>query len=367
MSDRNPRSVIKTILALTTITAVVASTAAYQLIKARTAAAHAAFRVKSPIYHHDLKPNESHSRARWGPVEYDMTTNNLGFRDETPRTVELRSDKPRVLLVGDSFVEGLGVGYQNTFFARVRENLKPLGIDVLNSAVASYSPIIHYRKLRYLLEDVKLDFTHVVAFIDMTDIHDELKYQFDSAENVIERPQLSRALGLDYLLAFVKGQAAFYRTIILSNLYRLSPEAFPSGKELYFQINGAFGMWTIDPQAMQAYAGKGLERASRHMTKLAALLKDKGISLTVAVFPWPVQIYHRDLDSIQVRLWKEWAQKNNAAFINFFPDFVATGENPYAVIEKYFISGDHHWNDQGHKLIADGVIKQLRQVLSRGK
>ena len=54
--------------------------------------------------------------------------------------VALKSDKYRVLLVGDSHTEGVGLDYDNTFANHIA-SLHP-EIDILNAGVVSYSPKI---------------------------------------------------------------------------------------------------------------------------------------------------------------------------------------------------------------------------------
>src|SRR5947209_7186830 len=66
------------------------------------------YRIESAIYHHDLRPRAGPIRAYWGPHAYSVLTNSLGFRDEDTRDVPLRSPRTRLLLIGDSFTEGVG-------------------------------------------------------------------------------------------------------------------------------------------------------------------------------------------------------------------------------------------------------------------
>src|SRR6476469_8322192 len=73
------------------------------------------YRVANEYYHHDLKPNYSTDSAMWGPIMYKVRTNSLGFRDTAVRVVPPRGTRPRVLLIGDSFTEGLGIRYDSTF------------------------------------------------------------------------------------------------------------------------------------------------------------------------------------------------------------------------------------------------------------
>ena len=50
----------------------------------------------------------------WGNNQQSLITNSLGFRDATNKIVEKKSKKRRILLVGDSFIEGLGYDYEFT-------------------------------------------------------------------------------------------------------------------------------------------------------------------------------------------------------------------------------------------------------------
>ncbi len=69
------------------------------------------FRCSSPYYHHDFLPNRNVETA-WGPRKYRVFTNSLGFRDGSVRDVPLASKQKRILLMGDSFIEGMGVSYK---------------------------------------------------------------------------------------------------------------------------------------------------------------------------------------------------------------------------------------------------------------
>src|SRR5688572_4103522 len=93
------------------------------------------YRVSSSLYDHDLAPMASVDGVTWGPLSYDLRTNSLGFKDATNRTVPLQSDGPRVLFIGDSFTEGVGFAYEQTFVGIIDSVLGRSGVDVLNAAV----------------------------------------------------------------------------------------------------------------------------------------------------------------------------------------------------------------------------------------
>ena len=63
-----------------------------------------------------------------------------GRFDEVP----LRSDRKRVLFMGNSFTEALGVAYEESFVGRFAAAFPQL--DVLNGGVSGYAPSVYYAK-----------------------------------------------------------------------------------------------------------------------------------------------------------------------------------------------------------------------------
>jgi hypothetical protein len=144
------------------------------------------YRTRSDIFHHALLPNKAVEGASWGPETYPFATNSLGLRDSHVRKIGLVSDKHRILFIGDSFTEGTGVRYEDSFVGRIARAYQKRDIEVLNAGVISYSPVIYWRKTKYLIEDVKLHFDEVVVFLDISDANDEAEhYTLDEKDNVI--------------------------------------------------------------------------------------------------------------------------------------------------------------------------------------
>lgn len=312
------------------------------------------YRIKHDVYHHSLAPNISYSEGRWGPIGYRIDTNSLGFKDRSARQVPLSSDKYRIVFIGDSFTEGAGIEYKDTFVGIVDSRLSEKHIETLNAAVSSYSPIIYLRKVEHLLNDVQLDFDHLVVLLDLSDIIDDAKvYTYDELGNVV----LQSPPGLDESIKHFITE----NTVLLSNLRILMRKLKKSTrreKTIQDALNRYRGLWTIDANAYEEYAKAGLAKSAGYMDELSGLLKDHGIKLSIAVYPWPDQIVHRDLRSRQVQFWEDWAGRHGVQFINLFPVFISD-RAPNAVIEQFFIKGDVHWNKAGHALVADRLWDQL--------
>ena len=91
------------------------------------------------------------------------------------------------------------------------------------------------------------------------------------------------------------------------------------------------------------------------MTLLAQELKNLGVPLTLVVYPWPQQVKAGSKPSRAETEWSRWAQENNAQFISLFPVFV-NKDPANQVIAKYYWKNDAHWNEEGHRLVADPLL-----------
>ena len=317
-------------------------------------------REPSPFFHHTLAANGEQQEQKWGHLSSPLYTNSLGFKDRDIRKLSLMSSNPRLLFIGDSFTEGIGIEYQKTFVGQVDEALSPDGTEILNAAVSSYSPVIYFKKIEYLLETVGLDFDHLIVFLDISDIEDEVKrYELRDGRVIGLKGKASRVKEFVYEYT---GLMKNIWTLVLNVQKWMSPshEDLRSDEERRYGINQKKSLWTMDEDVFQEYGVEGLKKAQYHMELLYQLLQKHGKEMTLAVYPWPDQIVQRDLHSKQVTVWEEWAKQHSLRFFNFFPLFIAQQEEPKQVLEKYFIEGDVHWNERGHQLIADELLRKIR-------
>jgi hypothetical protein len=344
------------------------------------------YRTTVAEYHHDLQPNKSVERASWAGLFYPVRTNSLGFRDAAVRDVPL-ARHPRLLLIGDSFTEGVGVRYEDTFAAHLEEELGKEGVSVLNAGVASYSPSIYYRKVKYLIEQKRLEFDTLAVFLDLSDIHDESVWYDDvfwknerpepsptapaparkeNAPASLEPPPIDALPAEDpdvsALTTYERTTRFLWRHSLLAR-GAVALKLALTGGAVPIRAVGATGSprsrWTVDRTLFEQYGRTGLRRCALAMDQLAALTKARGIELILVVYPWPDQIDTRDLDSIHVRFWRAWAEKEGVLFFDLFPVFI-NGESKFEVYEKYFIRADAHWNAAGHALVAREFLKRYR-------
>src|SRR5262249_41625176 len=135
-------------------------------------------RVQSAIYDHGFLPNFA-GTERWGRASYRFYTNSLGLKDGAVRDVPLRAPMRRVVVIGDSFTEGLGMPHENTFVGLLNGagQKSARKTEFLNAGVSGYSAAVYYRKIRYLI-DSGLQFDEVLVAVDAGEVPREASGHF---------------------------------------------------------------------------------------------------------------------------------------------------------------------------------------------
>jgi len=322
-------------------------------------------RIANAQYHHDLAANFSGYDA-WGS-SYRLYTNSLGFKDGSARVVPLIQDAHRVLLMGDSFTEGVGVPFDETFAGLLyRAGLNSSKqVEFLNAAVLSYSPVIYYKKIKYLLER-GLRFDEVVVFSDISDVRDEATEYFC----IDEDPQYNVYCPLETASPIVVNSnrpGSLARNFMVSDRIRQTVKQAIRKWRHPTDISNLLdfkrkGSWTI-PGFELAFQPLGLEggiaRSLRNMQKLADLLGQHGIRLTIVVYPWPNQLFYDDRESRQAAIWRTFCAKNCKEFISVFPAFFDEKDTHEDWYDRLFIDGDIHFSAEGHRLMFHELAKRL--------
>src|SRR5208337_271395 len=117
--------------------------------------------IRDPVRHHAFRPNCT-SNFHWGGSQWEFHTNSLGFRDERVREVPLADSRPRILILGDSYTEGM-IAWRDSYVGRIAARFPQY--DFLNGGVASYSPSNYLNTARMVLA-TGVEFDEVIVFID---------------------------------------------------------------------------------------------------------------------------------------------------------------------------------------------------------
>jgi len=325
------------------------------------------WRISSKIYHHDLLPNINVIEP-WGRTfKKKLITNSLGFRDFTNRIISKKSNKKRVLLIGDSAIEGAGYDYQFTLGGSLQKHLEK-NHEVLNSAVGSYSPSIYYAKVNYFIQK-GYKFDQAIIFLDPSDVIDELFINHDENKNIIVPPISNK----DKFVNLYLDNSLIFRNLLiftdnvenLKNFFKLKYKASKKFGKSFFKTTPEDTMfyrmthvdrsaWTFDDTLFKNYK-TGLEESEYYLSKLFNLLNNNNVETYFVLYPHPSQIFYKD--KFHEPYWSEWAKNNQIKLINLYPKF--EGINRRKIILDTFIFGDLHWNKKGTQIIFDSLIKEI--------
>ncbi len=325
------------------------------------------WRIPSTIYHHDLLPNIDVIEP-WGfSMSKRLITNSLGFRDFTTKQIKKVPTKERLLLIGDSAIEGAGYDYKYTLGGMLQNHLGDK-YEVLNSAVGSYSPSIYYKKINHFINE-GYQFNKAIIFLDPSDIIDELFIKWNDDNIVLNEDDLKEREFSDFLV----NNFLIFRTFLrisdatenLKNFLKLKYKASKKYKKGFFETTSEDALfyrmthvdrsaWTFDDQIFKNYK-EGLEKSEKYLNRLIKILKDNNIEVSFVLYPHPSQIYYKDL--YHYPYWNNWANKNNLNFVSLYPDF--DGVDKRNIILDTFIYGDLHWNKNGTKIVFDSLIKKI--------
>ena len=108
------------------------------------------------------------------------------------------------------------------------------------------------------------------------------------------------------------------------------------------------------------YGVSGRDLAEKNLNKLYLLCKKYNIKFTLVLYPWPKQIYYKVNNNRHNKFWKDWTHEKNINFIDLNDEFNKLPS--LEVIDRYFIKGDIHWNEEGHKYIYDLMKKYYFEI-----
>jgi hypothetical protein len=330
-------------------------------------------RLHDPMRDHSYKPN-CHATAQWGGDSYAFSTNSIGLRDREVRDLSAVGGRPRVLLLGDSFTEGM-TPWKDTYAAMLAARFPQY--EILNGGVIGYSPSTYLNTARLLLQK-GIQFDEVIVFVDISDVQDEAAIWQDVGSSgavglyprrpwVFPQFEQSRDWVAHHLLLTDELIKLGQRALVASGYYHLTIGLFGNVFDMgwdawtYREVDETRGFYEAGGAG---YAPLGVEggviKAQEKMRFLWEDLKERGIPLSVVVHPHPAQLAHDTVDSRQVLIWRSWCEGKCKRFINVFPAFFAARDKcPWfergCWYGKYFIFGDVHYNGSGNALEAKVV------------
>lgn len=321
------------------------------------------YRIHHPIYHHTLTPNFN-GQGIWGKNKYTICTDSNGFKSSCSKK-NIPNNKYNIAFIGDSFTEGIGLPYEDTFVGKIANALP--NTTIANLAVSTYAPSIYLVKVKNLIE-AGLIFDEVVVYIDIGDIQDE-SVEYRVSNGIVTTYDTMDARDLS---AFQKIKIYVINSLPISylayNFFRGHKKIIADKEENnYLDKKFSRASWTYTSKP-SGYGLNGVEggisQSLDHMNDLYKFLHERGIPLSVGIYPWPSQILHEKGKSQQEVIWENFCKNKCRRLYNGFPAFREESRKlgAKAVIERYFIKGDVHYNEEGNKIISDVFLRQYKKV-----
>lgn len=282
-------------------------------------------------------------------VEYRISSQ--GFRDTTVHAAAKAPGVIRILLVGDSFTEGSGNHYEDSWPVLVEKRLEDAGrkVEIIKAGVFGYDTRQEVLYLERLYGRFRPDIV-VIGFV----FHDLF-----TNEPVSDGP-------------VQPGPAAVAISSVKPKLHSLilAQRTLGANDALYARFYRASGRqaWFADPPT--AGTRNQIAITEELLLRAARLCQNQGCSLRVLSFPQLFQVIDQAKGESQAgfdtgwldRLFGDFAERSGFAWTPLLP---ALAKNYRETGEELYYRLDGHLNAAGNRVVASVATDMLTQALDQ--
>ena len=342
-------------------------------------------RIHNENYNYTFKKLASFKSQYEGNI-YNITTNDLGFRDDKVRTLDRK--KTYSIVIGDSFIEGVGLNYNDTIVAMLNNEMENEKFKFLNAGVASYSSYIYLKKIESVIDENKdLKIKNVIVFLDKSDVNDDENYlsepkKFKNTKskfiNQRKNDFYKDLKELSFFRFFTKqtitGKSVKLITDQIESFFSNLKKRFIIAKELnknFLDISDleirAIKSINSTQRITNFYKGETWNKktknniyfAIKNLKKLKKFLDNKNVGLIVVLYPWPFEIHSKGIRERYLNFIVPLLEENDFNNIIIYDDFLKN--NIYENIGKNYLYNDIHFNKNGNKIISQNLIRFLKK------
>ena len=342
-------------------------------------------RIFNKNYNYTFK-KQAQFTSRYDDNIYQIFTNDLGFRDDS--TQPLDRDKEYSILIGDSFIEGVGLDYKDTIVGILNKKLANNKFKFLNAGVASYSSYIYLRKIEDIIKNNSdLKVKKVIVFLDKSDVSDDERYLNKPAFFKNTKGKLINQRKEDFLvdlkgLSFwrfytkqtISGKIIKLGTDQIENfLSNIKKRSFISKKlnKSFFEVTEveikAIKSINNKPHIRNWYLGptweertkKNIKFSVENLNKLKDFLKKKNIDFLVVLYPWSFEIDNEEIREKYLEFIIPLLNENKINNLSVYEGFLKG--NIYESIGKNYLYNDIHFNRNGNQVIVNELLRRVNQ------
>ena len=349
------------------------------------------YRIPNEKYLYTFKKNSSFEATynyEFANIDYLINTNNLGLRDSSVR--DLEKEKVYSIVIGDSFVEGTGLDYEDTLVGILNKKLNYetfKNFEFLNAGVASYSPYIYKEKIKSLINSNNwLNVNSVVILYDKSDVGDNLKYinkpkSFPTIKRKYKNPRKEKLLNdfknfnFDSILTEQTMIGIFYRDVLGASIEKLIQnikfrKILADKYNLNFleiskeKMNTMYA--THQYEWLQKYfynplweqeGKKSIDFAFESFIELKSFLNERNIELYIVIYPWPFDLLDDGIRKKYLDYLNKKFLENDFKNLIVYDEFLK--EDVSQSIFKYYLPKDVHFNRQGNLILSKKIFNTL--------
>ena len=349
------------------------------------------YRIPNEKYLYTFKKNSSFEATynyEFANIDYLINTNNLGLRDSSVR--DLEKEKVYSIVIGDSFVEGTGLDYEDTLVGLLNKKLNYKNFknfEFLNAGVASYSPYIYKEKIKSLINSNNwLNVNSVVILYDKSDVGDNLKYinkpkSFPTIKRKYKNYKKEKLLrdfknfNFGSILTEQTMIGIFYRDVLGASIEKLIQnikfrKILADKYNLNFleiskeKMNTMYA--THQYEWLQKYfynplweqeGKKSIDFAFESFIELKSFLNERNIELYIVIYPWPFDLLDDGIRKKYLNYLNKKFLENDFNNLIVYDEFLK--EDVSQSIFKYYLPKDVHFNRQGNLILSKKIFNTL--------
>jgi hypothetical protein len=289
----------------------------------------------------------------------------------------------RIMIIGDSFAMGHGVGREARFGTLLEKSLGgEFEVDVL--AVSSYSPIIYRNIVRRAFSSAS--YAAVAVFVDQTDPADEVIYEKDLLDggeagrfNVASMTERNAFVNETYdriVRGFAGWKGLLRRSAMINildppSLESSLPEESPHHRYLLLSSSRSMLIHAFNEAPNEKLTRTMETLMRRHLDEVVRLCLERGVPLILAANPWEHQVsmnprvaglyagpFPRD-NRLEQLLERAYGGVPGVAVLPLTQAFREHHDPSSLFMERP--RNEIHWNEAGHVVVE----QSLRAALQR--
>ena len=324
--------------------------------------------IRDDTFHHIHTPNVTCIKSNGKEFDVTVSINNKGFYDVDH---DFESDKKTVVLLGDSFFEGMYLDQNETLTQSLQ---KELGDDfrVINLGIASYSAITQYTSYKALGEKYNPDYVILGWVINDPAGDFNLIKEFTENEDgtwIYEARKKPRVAKIRGFVGKLKITRLTYNALqrIKGGTAKLGEGDFNFGPSISGEpchnIYWYFNELTFEENY----------RCWENNLKFIKRTNDEVESTFILTsVPFPLQVSEHEWKSGKAawafeddfvinnekpqEILEQFAKTNNIKYLNLLPAF----RDQSSKNNQLFFDFDGHWNVQGVKVAANEIADQIK-------